>query len=104
MCYNTAAAAKSTAIQALRSGTLILLFPVLLLFVGILTMAFRSRNRFNDSEVAVTPSAPDLAATRGTSRGEWDELTCGNQPDLDLMPVLVDGRPEGAWEPKRPAR
>jgi hypothetical protein len=52
MCYNDAAAAKSAAIQALRSGTLILLFPVLLMFAGILAMAFRSRNRFNESEPA----------------------------------------------------
>lgn len=52
MCYNNAAAAKAAGIQALRSGTLILLFPVLLMFVGILAMAFRSRNRFNESESA----------------------------------------------------
>ena len=47
MCYNNAAASKAAGIQALKSGTLILLIPVLLLFAGILAAAFRSRNRFN---------------------------------------------------------
>ncbi len=46
MCYNTAAAAKAAAIQALRSGILILLVPVALLFIGIFFMVFRSKERF----------------------------------------------------------
>ena len=48
MCYNTAAAAKAAAIQALRSGILILLVPVALMFIGIFVMAFRSPERFNE--------------------------------------------------------
>jgi len=48
MCYNTAAAAKAAAIQALRSGILILLVPVVLMFIGIFIMAFRSRERFSE--------------------------------------------------------
>jgi hypothetical protein len=48
MCYNAAVATKASAIQALRSGTLILIFPVIFLFVGILVMVYRNRNRFND--------------------------------------------------------
>src|SRR5215470_19067349 len=46
MCYNTAAAAKAAAIQALRSGILILLVPVALMFIGIFILAFRSQERF----------------------------------------------------------
>lgn len=50
MCYNTAAAAKATAIQALRSGILILLVPVALMFIGIFVLAFRSAERFSESK------------------------------------------------------
>jgi len=50
MCYNTAAAAKAAAIQALRSGILILLVPVALMFIGILMLAFRSKERFTEFE------------------------------------------------------
>lgn len=74
-CYNDAAAAGSAAIQALRSGTLILLFPVVLMFAGTLAMAFRSRNRFDESEPAweLVPAAggeapPVLTETRNDAR------------------------------------
>jgi len=50
MCYNTAAAAKAAAIQALRSGILILLVPVALLFIGIFFLVFRSKERFAEFE------------------------------------------------------
>jgi hypothetical protein len=48
MCYNTAAATKAAAIQALRSGILILLVPVALLFIGIFVLVFRS-NQYSES-------------------------------------------------------
>ena len=51
MCYNTAAAAKAAAIQALRSGILILLVPVALMFTGIFVLAFRSKERFTEFEI-----------------------------------------------------
>jgi len=47
MCYTSAAAAKASAIQALRSGILILLLPALAMFAGIFVVIYRSRNRFN---------------------------------------------------------
>ncbi len=50
MCYNTAAAAKAAAIQALRSGILVLLIPVVLMFIGIFLMAFRSKERFAEPD------------------------------------------------------
>ena len=45
MCYNTASAAKPGAIQALRSGILVLLIPPTLMFIGIFTLVFRSKER-----------------------------------------------------------
>ena len=49
MCYTSAAAAKAGAIQALRSGILILLVPALTMFAGIFVVIYRSRDRFNGS-------------------------------------------------------
>lgn len=46
MCYTSAAAAKEGGVAALRHGILILLFPPLLIFLGICVAAFRSRDRF----------------------------------------------------------
>lgn len=51
MCATTASSAKAGAIQALRSGILILLIPPILMFIAIFTMAFRNRERFNDEGV-----------------------------------------------------
>ena len=47
MCYTSAAAAKAGALQALRSGILILLVPALMMFAGIFVVIYRSRDRFN---------------------------------------------------------
>jgi hypothetical protein len=44
MCYTTASSAKQAALEALQNGILILLVPPLLMFVGILWLAFRRRN------------------------------------------------------------
>jgi len=49
MCYTSAAAAKAGALQALRSGILILLLPALTMFAGIFVVIYRSRDRFNGS-------------------------------------------------------
>jgi len=49
MCYTTAASARAGAIQALRSGILILLVPPLAMFAGIFVVIYRSRNRFYDA-------------------------------------------------------
>jgi hypothetical protein len=46
MCYTSAAASKAGALQALRSGILILLLPVLAMCSGISVVIYRSRNRF----------------------------------------------------------
>jgi hypothetical protein len=49
MCYTSAAAAKAGALQALRTGILILLVPALVMFAGIFVVIYRSRNRFGGS-------------------------------------------------------
>jgi hypothetical protein len=49
MCYNTAAAARAGAIQALRAGILVLLIPPVLIFGAVCLFAWHNRNRFNDS-------------------------------------------------------
>jgi hypothetical protein len=91
MCYNDAAAAKSTAIQALRSGTLILLFPVLLLFTGILLMAVRSRNRFHEVGAAEPPASGPGADSRG--RDDW--AYSDGLAELELVVVGEDERERG---------
>lgn len=48
MCYTSAAAAKAGAIQALRSGILILLVPVVLMCGVIAVVIFRRRNQFDE--------------------------------------------------------
>jgi hypothetical protein len=59
MCYNSAAAAKASAIHALRSGILILMIPPVLLFGAFTLMAIRRRNTFND--VSGSPDSSDEA-------------------------------------------
>jgi len=49
LCYRAAAAAKGGALQALRSGILILMIPPVLIVGGIAVLAVRGRNRFNDA-------------------------------------------------------
>ena len=72
MCYNTAAAAKATAIQALRSGILVLLIPPALMFIGIFARVFRSKERSGEESIVrgdqicaaldlTVPGPPDLS-------------------------------------------
>jgi hypothetical protein len=44
MCYTSAAAAKDGGITALQRGIVILLFPPLLMFMGICIAAYRNRH------------------------------------------------------------
>jgi hypothetical protein len=48
MCYTSAAAAKAGAIQALRSGILILVVPVVLMCGVIAVVIFRRRNQSDE--------------------------------------------------------
>ncbi len=49
MCYQSAAASGPRTIEALRHGILIMLFPPLFIFAGIIVMAHRRRNDLDDS-------------------------------------------------------
>ena len=71
MCYRAAAAAKGGAIQALRSGILVLMIPPVLIVGGIAVLAVRGRNGFNDA------SGPDSAIEPVDDRelNEWLALT-----------------------------
>jgi len=72
MCYNTASAAKPGAIQALRSGILVLLIPPTLLFIGIFTLVFRSKER------------PDGEVGAG---GPWPTI---DSPAIDVSDLAAD--------------
>jgi len=48
LCYNTAAAASSRGITALRHGVLILMLPPVMIFGVVTFFTVRGRNRFND--------------------------------------------------------
>ncbi len=48
MCYTSASSAKAAAIQALRSGILILLVPVLVFSAAIIVVVFLRRNQFHE--------------------------------------------------------
>jgi len=48
LCYAQAAGSGSRLIQALRSGILILVFPPMLISIGLAVMAYRKRNQFNE--------------------------------------------------------
>lgn len=48
-CYTTAAAGGSQTIHALRSGILVLLFPPVLIFGGIVTLVWRWRSKFSSN-------------------------------------------------------
>jgi len=57
MCYQSAAASGVKMIAALRHGILVLMFPPLLIFGGILRLAYSRRNSFTD--VPEESSKPD---------------------------------------------
>jgi hypothetical protein len=46
MCYQSAAASGPRMIAALKSGILVLIFPPMIIFGGILGLAFSRRNSF----------------------------------------------------------
>ena len=48
LCYSQAAGSGSRLIQALRSGILILVFPPMLILIGLAVMAYRKRNQFHE--------------------------------------------------------
>ncbi len=51
MCYQSAAAAGPRTAEALRHGILIMLFPPLFIFAGIIVLAHRRRNDVAEFDV-----------------------------------------------------
>src|ERR1700733_1705058 len=49
MCYQSAASSGAKLIAALRNGILVMLFPPLIMFAGILGLAYSRRNSFAES-------------------------------------------------------
>jgi hypothetical protein len=49
MCYQSAAASGPRSIQALKTGILILMFPPALITAAIAYLAYKRRNKFNDT-------------------------------------------------------
>lgn len=52
MCYQSAAASGPRTIEALRQGILVMLFPPLLIFAGIMVLAHRRSQETLDAEAA----------------------------------------------------
>jgi hypothetical protein len=50
MCYQSAAKSGPQAIQALKSGILILVFPPLFIVGAITLLAYHKRDQFNDAQ------------------------------------------------------
>ncbi len=49
MCYQSAAASGPRSIQALKTGILILMFPPVLITTAIVYLAYKKRNKFNNT-------------------------------------------------------
>jgi len=61
MCYQSAAAAGPRTAEALRHGILIMLFPPLFIFGGIIVLAHRRRNETMDTDDSyVSSDAPQF--------------------------------------------
>ncbi len=60
MCYQSAASSGAKLIAALRHGILIMLFPPMLIFAGIMGLAYSRRNSF--AEQPEPNAEPDASA------------------------------------------
>jgi hypothetical protein len=61
LCYTQAASASARFIHALRGGILVLVFPPLLISVGLATAAYRKRDRFRSHEPQTEDSSASVA-------------------------------------------
>jgi hypothetical protein len=101
MCYTSASAARAGAIQALRSGILILLVPPLAMFAGIFVVIYRSRNRFSGSAGWTAEQDRELREMlmrmESVERPDLQERTL---PSVVRSPLSVVSRPAttGDWQ------
>jgi hypothetical protein len=91
MCYRAAAAAKGGALQALRSGILILMIPPVLIVGGIAVLAVRGRNRFNDASGPDPAVEPILEPIDDRELNEWLASTTPNAAG-DIEPERSERR------------
>jgi hypothetical protein len=91
MCYRAAAAAKGGALQALRSGILILMIPPVLIVGGIAVLAVRGRNRFNDASGPDSAVEPILEPIDDRELNEWLASTPPNDAG-DIEPERSERR------------
>jgi hypothetical protein len=71
MCYQNAASSGAKLIAALRHGILLLMFPPLLIFAGIIGLAYNRRDTFAEypeADVSANPDAPSKKTTKSTFR------------------------------------
>jgi hypothetical protein len=61
MCYQSAASSGAKLIAALRHGILLLMFPPLLIFAGIIGLAYRRRNDFAEYPEECPETEPNPA-------------------------------------------
>jgi len=51
LCYSQAAGSGSKAIAALKSGILVLIFPPMMICIGLGVTAYKRRNRFHQKDI-----------------------------------------------------
>jgi hypothetical protein len=68
MCYQNAAAAGPRTAEALRHGILIMLFPPLFIFAGIIVLAHRRRNDTTDMDASLESADESPAFDDPSSR------------------------------------
>ena len=89
MCATSASAAKASALEALRSGILILLIPALVMFGAIFVVIYRYRNRFAGAE----ESPPNYDAEL---RQMLAQIEAPQAPLTDLQKPNTEARAPGA--------
>ena len=89
MCATSTSPAKASALEALRSGILILLIPALVMFAAIFVVIYRYRNRFAGAE----ESPPNYDAEL---RQMLAQLEAPQAPLTDLQKANAEAGSPGA--------
>ena len=69
MCYQSAAASGARMISALKSGILIMLFPPMLIMIGLGRIVYKKRNEFRDGS-----PMPECDPEESTAPKETNEV------------------------------
>jgi hypothetical protein len=68
MCYQSAAASGARLIHALKNGILVMMFPPMLITIGLARLAYKKRNEFRDG--AEMPESDPVDTTEPTPSNE----------------------------------